>query len=215
MKKFIVLAISLFCINYSQAQEYVTTGKVYAFKDIPLNNIDVYAKKSGNTAQTDSLGYFSISTLEKDRLTFKARGFESISKNIKGNSNLNIKMVFISSKKNEDRAIGYGHISQENLTYAISHLSNYNNDFSNYPNIFALIQGKFPGVVVKGNQINIRNSQSFNASTEPLFVVDDIVVSSIEYINPVNVKSIDVLKDSSSSAYGARGGNGVIIITTL
>ena len=60
----------------------------------------------------------------------------------------------------------------------------------------------------------VRGVNSINSSTEPLFVVDGVVVSSIDYINPLTVKSVEVLKDASASIYGSRGGCGVIIITT-
>jgi TonB-dependent SusC/RagA subfamily outer membrane receptor len=70
-----------------------------------------------------------------------------------------------------------------------------------------------PGVEVNGSRITIRGAASFYGSTEPLIVVDGIIVSSLEGISPQSVKSIEILKDSSSSIYGSRGANGVILIT--
>ncbi len=215
MKKILSLIIVFGFIHICHAQDCVIHGKVYAFKDSALKNILVSAKKSGAEVKTDSLGLFTIKTKEKDKLTFTGYGFETVRKNIKGNDTLQIKMIFINNEKNKETAIGYGYMSKANLTYAVSHLTNYNSDFASYSNIFSLIQGKFPGVKVVNNEINIRNSQSFCLDTTPLYVVDDNIVDNIANINPANVKSIDILKDSSASIYGSRGANGVIIIKTV
>ena len=71
-----------------------------------------------------------------------------------------------------------------------------------------------PSVQVNGNKIVIRGVNSIN-STDPLFVVDGIVVSSIDDISPSMVKSIEILKGSETSIYGSRGANGVILITLV
>jgi TonB-dependent SusC/RagA subfamily outer membrane receptor len=68
---------------------------------------------------------------------------------------------------------------------------------------------------VSGTSIKISGSSSLNASTEPLFVVDGIIVNSIEDISPQTVKSIEVLKGPDASVYGMRGANGVIVINRL
>jgi TonB-dependent SusC/RagA subfamily outer membrane receptor len=69
--------------------------------------------------------------------------------------------------------------------------------------------------MVNGNSIQIQGSSSFNLSTEPLFVVDGIVVESVENISPTMVENITVLKGASASIYGSRGANGVILITLI
>jgi len=69
-----------------------------------------------------------------------------------------------------------------------------------------MLAGEVPGVVVNGTSINIQNSFSFQLSTQPLFVVDGIIVPQINDIVPSQVKSIEVLKGASASIYGARGG---------
>lgn len=86
-------------------------------------------------------------------------------------------------------------------------------DFSNYKDIYELIQGKVPGVNVSGQRIIIRGMNTFSENNEPLLVVDGIPVSSISDIIPETVKSITVLKGTSAAIYGSRGTNGVIVIT--
>jgi TonB-dependent SusC/RagA subfamily outer membrane receptor len=83
-----------------------------------------------------------------------------------------------------------------------------------YQDIYGMIRGRVPGVEVSGKSIKIRGSNSLNISTEPLFVLDGVIVSSIDQISPENVKSIEVLKGPDASVYGTRGSNGVIIIKT-
>jgi len=78
-----------------------------------------------------------------------------------------------------------------------------------------MIRGRFPGVEVSGKSIKVMGSSSLNVSTEPLFVVDGVIVNTIEDISPQNVKSIEVLKGPDASVYGTRGSNGVIVITRI
>jgi TonB-dependent SusC/RagA subfamily outer membrane receptor len=82
-----------------------------------------------------------------------------------------------------------------------------------YQDIYDMIRGRVAGVEVSGKSIKIRGTNSLNISTEPLFVVDGIVVREIDDIAPETVKSIEILKGPDASAYGIRGSNGVIVIT--
>jgi TonB-dependent SusC/RagA subfamily outer membrane receptor len=82
-----------------------------------------------------------------------------------------------------------------------------------YQDIYDMIRGRVPGVEVSGKTIRIRGSNSLNVSSDPLFVVDGVIVKDIDYIAPETVKSIEVLKGPDASVYGTRGSNGVILIT--
>ena len=78
-----------------------------------------------------------------------------------------------------------------------------------------MIRSRLSGVTVsKNNIIAIRGVNSINNISEPLFVVDGFIVSSIDYIAPMNVKSVSVLKDGAAAIYGSRASSGVILITT-
>lgn len=111
--------------------------------------------------------------------------------------------------------VGYGTIKKKNLTTDVGYIDGQDESNSSYTNIYDMIQGKVPGVQVTGNKITIRGINSINLSTDPLFVVDGIVVNSIDNISPRQVKSISVLKGSDASIYGSRGAGGVILITLL
>ena len=113
--------------------------------------------------------------------------------------------------------MGYGETSQEALSYAISSVDMEEADKSGYITIYDYLEGRVPGVKVVKNgattvSVYIRGINSVNSSTEPLFVVDGIMVNDISYLNPRDVKSVTVLKDASASIYGVRGGNGAILI---
>jgi TonB-dependent SusC/RagA subfamily outer membrane receptor len=82
-----------------------------------------------------------------------------------------------------------------------------------YQDIYDMIRGRVPGVEVSGKSIRIRGTNSLNVSTEPLFVVDGVIVREIDNIAPETVRSIEVLKGPDASVYGTRGSNGVIVIT--
>jgi TonB-dependent SusC/RagA subfamily outer membrane receptor len=82
-----------------------------------------------------------------------------------------------------------------------------------YTDIYQMIRAEVSGVVVSGRSITIQQGHSFFGSSEPLFVVNGTIVSSIDYVNPIEVKSIQVLKGSAAAIYGVRGSNGVISIT--
>lgn len=116
-------------------------------------------------------------------------------------------------KGEENVNIGYGTVKKKDLSKNIGYIDgrDYNNE--GYSDIYQMIQGKVPGVDVRGNKITIRGVNSIMLSSDPLFVVDGIVVSSIDNINPREVKSIVVLKGPEAAIYGSRAAGGVIVIT--
>lgn len=114
--------------------------------------------------------------------------------------------------------IGYGTSKKRNLTNSVSKLDINEKEIGGYSNIFDYLRGRVPGVMVNGRgpnaTVQIRGISSINCPTDPLYVIDGVVVNDISNINPNDVKSVSVLKDASASIYGSRGANGVIIITT-
>lgn len=126
--------------------------------------------------------------------------------------NSSITGKFISKKELVD--IGYGNAKKNSLSYSVGEIGN---DKTNpkYKTIYEMIQGQVPGVIVNGSSIIIRGVGSVQGDSQPLFIVDGISTSSVDMINPGDVKKIDVLKGSAAAIYGTRGSNGVILITTF
>jgi len=217
MKKLTIFSIAILISTFTYSQYKSVIGKVYAFKDSPLANIKVEAKKSGASVLTDLDGTFSISCEEKDKLIFTGHGFQRYSTSVKKKDSVHVKMVFLEGANNEKIAVGYGHMSANMLSYAISNFKQYNNDFSNYQDIYQLIQGRVPGVEIVndgGRKHFLIRGVSTTGNSYAICIVDGVYVDDISYISPTWVESIDVIKDGNA-IYGARGGNGVVVITTF
>ena len=107
---------------------------------------------------------------------------------------------------------GYGQRRRDDVTEAISKVNM--DDARNYSDMYDYLRGRVPGVTVNGKTIRIRSTDTVNGTADPLILVDGVPVDDLSDINPGDVKSVEVLKDSSASIYGIRGANGVILITT-
>ena len=111
--------------------------------------------------------------------------------------------------------VGYGTADKDDVNYSVSSVKVSDKEIATYNNMYDYLRGRVPGVVIgPDNSIRIRGINSINSSNEPLILVDGVEVTDLTNINPMDVYSVDVLKDASSSIYGVRGGNGVILITT-
>ncbi|MBO4768224.1 MAG: TonB-dependent receptor plug domain-containing protein [Bacteroidales bacterium] len=118
------------------------------------------------------------------------------------------------SSESEDKAIisdGYTMVSEKNSAHSVSKKEK---EKRYYSSIYSLLE-TVSGVSVDGDVIRVRRgSGSIVAGNDPLFLVDGVETGSIRDLNPNDVHSVEVLKDSSAAIYGARGANGVILITT-
>ena len=222
MKSIVCLLFAIALSLSLSAQPRVVTGTVSVFKDMRLSNILVKAKKTGSSVLSDSLGNFQVVCEQKDVLEFSGKTFYKLKVKVKPCDNsVNVNMQFIAKPENAEMAVGYGYISKENATTAYANLTNSQDDFCSYNDIFDLISAKCAGVnvgssnVFPGSEqsISMRGINSIN-QVNPLYVVDGVTTSQIANIVPCSVKSISFLKDSEAAIYGAAGGGGVILITT-
>lgn len=196
-------------------QERMVDGVVTTFDSLYVSNASVVVKSSGQEVFTDSLGAFQILCDGTEKLKVSAMGFYN--QNVKINPKIKYVMVNLKLKPgevNQKHAIGYGHITDTDKLNAIVSLNESDIDFSQYSDMYDLMMGRFPGVRIQNGEIIIRGTSSFEGSSSALIIVNDIEVdiAMFENISPSSVKSINVLKDSSASAYGSRGANGVVII---
>lgn len=202
------------------AQERMVKGKVTSFGSVGLKNVSIILKSNDFVETTDEKGDFSLTCNENEKLTFEANGFYSkkikVSDFADGDS-INVDLKFKKGKKNFDEAVSFGHISENQLNYAIAHLEA-GPDYSNYRNILEAIESKIPGVAVSNSSINIRGNTTLNSGSVPaLLVVDGTIVEFPVFVNipPSQIKSIDVLKGGAASArYGSRGMGGVVVVKT-
>ena len=116
----------------------------------------------------------------------------------------------------EEVNVGYGTVKKDNLTSPVGQIDASQSRYASYRTIYEVLKaGQVPGVQVVGNSVRIQGASSLTLSTEPLFVVDGVPVTSVDDIMPQMVKSIQVLKGSAAAIYGSRGANGVILINLL
>ena len=126
--------------------------------------------------------------------------------------------IYLREYERDSINVGYGYVRKKDLTTSGSQLPVDQKEIGSYTHIGEYLAGRVPGLVVhktgSGYKYIIRGATSIYGSTDPLFIVDGMEVMDIDYLNPRDVKSVEVLKDSSASIYGTRGACGVILITT-
>jgi TonB-dependent SusC/RagA subfamily outer membrane receptor len=223
-----VLLISLFNLIaiFSFAQNnFPVTGKITDNAGSPLQGVTVQVKGTKIATATDATGTFSINAPSGSSvLVFSSVGFTSKEVPIENKAWVNVAMSTADNPMDQVVVIGYGAVKKKDLTGAVTGINE--KDIKSRPVVDALqaMQGKVAGVDIGSTErpgtvgtINIRGVRSLTASNSPLYVVDGIplMTGGIEYINPNDIESIDVLKDASATAiYGSRGANGVVIVTT-
>lgn len=211
---FFILTLFFFQIK---AQDQVLHGVVQCYETIPLVGAQIQVKSTGQIIKTDTLGRFIAPIHSKDKLTVSAHGFYQKKIKLKeGVKLLAINMKLKPGEKGRAYAIGYGHVLDEEKLNSVAQLTQEDVDFSQYSNMYNLITGRFNGVTISGGNVIIRGESSLLGSNAALIIVDGMEVGSGALANlaPMDIKSIDVLKDGSAAIYGSRAAGGVVIIQT-
>ena len=208
------------------AQGLRITGKVTSKSvNAPLNGATVSIKNSNISTVTDNAGYFSITASKKgDVLVVSYVGMEPAELVISSAGVMNVVLAEAGSNLNEVVVVGYGTQKKSVVTGAISSVKA--SDINNQPigRIEQFLQGRASGLTIaagsgqpgSSSTVRVRGTTSINNS-DPLYVVDGVPVdiNGIDYLNPNDIESIEVLKDAASAAiYGARAASGVILVTT-
>ncbi len=224
MEKVVILIFTSLLISspaYSQKKNkelMSVKGKVTAFSNYNLANTEVVSKKTKTKILTDSLGRFEILAPHGDVLTFNAYGFEKNQRKVnKDNDLLEVNMILKEGEKNEEIAVAYGYIRKKDLTYAVSHYSDLNNDFTKYTSMEQLLQTELVGAQVLGVKVYLRGAGSTGIGGfdhAALFVLDGVPTDRIDHLNPKDVKAITLLKGSQANLYGSRGAHGAVLIET-
>ncbi len=217
MKQLLILSAALLISFAAEAQTRAVSGKLTAYNSFPVMNVEVSSKKAKATTISDSLGNFSIVCQEKDVIMVKPKGFMPVNQKVSGEMDtLRINLIFIDTKKNRELAVNSGYLTETNLNYAVVNLADENNDYCKYSDILTLLRAQGSGITVSnGGVITIRGGNtSFSGMDQALIVVDGQPTTSIDWIQPCNVRSVNVLKGSDAAIYGSRAGNGVVVITT-
>ena len=236
MKRILLLSMVLSFLCSSVWAQQTVSGKVTDENGEGLPGVNVVIKGTTSGATTDLDGNYQISVEGGDVvLVFSSIGFTDQEVTVGARSTIDVGMNVSSTELQEIVVVGYGTESKRNLTDNVASLSTEDIEGVPIASFQNAISGKAAGVRVtqtngkleSGISVSVRGVSSVSAGSEPLFVLDGVPLINDDESNnssPVNpllsipaseIASIDVLKDASSAAiYGARGANGVVIITT-
>ncbi len=199
-------------------------GSVKDDKGESIVGASITVKGTNKGTTSDVNGNFSMSVPnESDLLIISFVGYESQEVYVGNKTNFEIVLKSDLKQLDEVVVVGYGELKKRDLTGALSSIQSKDIVRANPTLAARAIQGQVAGATVtksdnrpgSGYNITIRGENTINNSTAPLVVIDGLMGGDINNLNPNDIQSMDVLKDASSTAiYGARGANGVILITT-
>ncbi len=214
------------------AQNITVKGTVSA-ADGPIIGATVKVKGAQGGVVTDYDGNYIISAQSNATLVFSYVGFETKEVKVGGKRQIDVTLVEDETLLNEVVVVGYGTMRKSDLTGAVTQVDNKAFEKSVSTSIDQVLQGRAAGVQIQANTgtpggsstIRIRGTNSLNASSQPIFVIDGVIIDSdggddgnsnpLAGINPSDILTMDILKDASATAiYGSRASNGVIMITT-
>lgn len=207
---------------FAHAQNVTVHGTVVSGTDNdPLIGATVYCDATKTGAATDFDGTFTLTVPDGAILKFSYVGYEPEER--KAEDDMQVVLRESDDMLDEVVVIGYQSVKKADLTGAVSVVSTEALETTPDPDPMRALQGKVPGMTITGNgspsgtgSVRIRGIGSFNASQDPLFIIDGVpTTATLNSLNMNDIESMQVLKDAASaSIYGSRAANGVIIITT-
>ena len=204
------------------AQNVKITGTVVDSSNEPIIGATVTVSDDTNVkAVTNVDGRFTINAAPGSSLRITYIGYKTV--DVKAANGMRVVMEEESNMLKEVVAIGYGSVQRKDVTTAVSSVST--KDLDTRPIVSAVqgMQGKAAGVTISQANgqpgatptIRVRGTTSLNGSNDPLYVVDGVPMTDIDYLSADDIVGMQILKDASSAAiYGSRAANGVVIITT-
>lgn len=224
-------------IGMSFAQNRQVSGKVTsAIDNSPLSGVSIAVVGTSNAIQTDVAGNYSIQVNGADAiLSFSYIGYSPKRIAVGNQQNVNVSLDSDETSLDEVVVTGYSTVSKLKSTISSSVINKEALNNVTLPDVNQMLQGNAPGVTASANsgqpgsrtEVRIRGIGSISASSSPLYVLDGVIMTTgdltqntptqdvISSLNPADIENITVLKDAAATAiYGARGANGVVVITT-
>ena len=219
----ILLAIAVPVCAY--AQNVTVKGQVKDDAGEPLALVSIAEQGTSNGTVTDLDGNYSISVPSNATLQFSFMGYTTVTEQVNGRTTINVTLSEDAELLDEIVVIGYGVQKKSDLTGAVASVRAEALKNISTTDAAAALQGKVSGINVltngapgQGAQLRVRGYSTNATRSEevsPLYIVDGLQVSSIQYLDPSMIESMEILKDAASAAiYGAQAGNGVVLITT-
>ena len=209
-------------VNISQQIKKLVTGVVVDAAGLPLIGVNVSVKGTTEGTITDLDGKFNLNVSSQSMLVISYIGYKTVE--IPVRENVRVVLEEDSQALEEVVVVGYGTMRKSDVTGSIGVAKG--EDLTKNQNFSALenLRGKVSGVNIfsnssqpgaYANRVVIRGMATINSSSEPLYIVDGVAMEDFSLVNPNDIESMEVLKDASAAAiYGARGANGVIMVTT-
>lgn len=233
MRYILILHLILISAVGARGQGASVTGKVTDEKGVGLPGVTVLLKGTTNGTATDATGNYSLNVPDGNgTLTVSYIGFKTQDVPIENRSSVNITLATDTKALEEVVVVGYGTQKKSDLTGAVTSVKSEELQERPAASLTQALAGRVPGANVSVNSgrpggranIRIRGNTSVSVTNNPLYVIDGVILNvtdlangstPIDYLNPNDIASIEVLKDASATAiYGARGANGVILVTT-
>ncbi len=224
MKRYLLLAIGLLLSLGSSAQQRAIpfNGELLDKAGSPIRSARIYVRSDRDYALTDRQGRFGLTNIAPhDTLHILIKKQRLYSVPLEGRRSIRIYLAdeddaIHSEEVPEFMSIGYGFVARRERTSASNYISGEELRRSGQHDILLALQGRVPGLNIVGNieekSINMRGTRSFRASSTPLFVVDGVIVPSLDGFSISEVDYIEVMKEAS--IYGSQGANGAILIHT-
>ena len=229
---FLVALLMLFVGQVAMAQSRTIKGSVLDGNGQPVVGAAIVEDGTTNGTAADIDGNFSL-TVSKNTLKVSFIGYETQTVDITGQTNVKITLKEDNVELEDVVVVGYGQMKRSDMTGSVSSVGEASIEKAVITSVDQVLQGRAAGVQIQANTgtpggsstIRIRGTNSLNATSQPIFVIDGVIIDSsgddegnsnpLSQINPADIVSMDILKDASATAiYGSRASNGVIMITT-
>jgi len=220
----LLTSFMMLCFVFSFAQEKTVSGKVTDQNGAPLPGVSVLVVGTTTGTQSDFDGLYSISVAQGATLRFSYIGQKTQDVVVGSSNTIDVQLSEDAQALEEVIVTGFGNVSKTSFAGSAKVVAGENISNKSFTNVSQALAGEAAGVAVfntsgqpgSTSTVRIRGFGSVNGSQAPLYIVDDAPFGgSLNDINPNDIKSVTVLKDASAtSLYGARGANGVIVITT-
>ncbi|TLV02083.1 SusC/RagA family TonB-linked outer membrane protein [Dyadobacter luticola] len=233
-----LLLFALFWTDAAAQQQ--VTGKVTDSRGEPLPGVNIIVKNTSTGTVTNVDGTYALKVSEQNAvLLFSFIGYAPVEMPVGAQTSINVTMKEDLQNLDELVVVGYGTVKKSDLTGSVASITSAELKATPVTTFDQALQGRAAGVQVVqsngvpggGTNIRIRGTTSVSASSEPLYVIDGMLINNntaemsaggrgpslnpLSTINPSDIESIEVLKDASATAiYGSRAANGVILITT-
>jgi TonB-linked SusC/RagA family outer membrane protein len=226
MKKLALLSLlAIVFSSWVMAQNRTIRGKVTDETGAPISGVNIVPTGAKTGVQTDKDGNFTITVSGSPSLTLTHAGYKAATaRPASGSDNVNVTLEKEITSNEEVVVIGYSTVKRRDLTGSVSSVGAKQLKDIPVSSAAEALQGKLAGVQVISSEgapgadvvVRVRGGGSITQDNSPLYIVDGIQVeNALSVIAPQDIASVDVLKDASTTAiYGARGANGVVIITT-